>query len=133
LKQEAAYLAQYEKRSNTASNALEIESTPLVFLSGMILCSRSYSLLERKKEKSILIATFSFVQDLPKLSPVQQKLNAVWRRLENRHIYEPGKPLRAAQVVQKAVSDCSVCASISLCINHQERFVGVTTRTILRS
>ncbi|KAJ3553680.1 hypothetical protein NM688_g3481 [Phlebia brevispora] len=58
----------------------------------------------------------------PALSPEQVGKSAVWRRCSHRPIADPEHPLAPQDVVQHVISDCSVCASVALCIEHSNRF-----------
>ncbi|KAJ3487156.1 hypothetical protein NLI96_g3727 [Meripilus lineatus] len=60
----------------------------------------------------------------PLLSPEQRKHFAVWKRLPRAEwpLSSPSRPLQADAIIQSVVSDCSVCASIAVCINHDRRW-----------
>ncbi|KAJ2930167.1 hypothetical protein H1R20_g6964, partial [Candolleomyces eurysporus] len=59
----------------------------------------------------------------PALSPEQKAVSAFWRRLE----IQPTGKIEPAQILpqdilQHVVTDCSVCASVSVCLEHSSRF-----------
>ncbi|KAF8807060.1 hypothetical protein BYT27DRAFT_7242680 [Phlegmacium glaucopus] len=61
----------------------------------------------------------------PKLSPDQQKNSCSWKRPNQR----PGQSMEILRrrimpedILQHIVTDCSVCASISVCLEHSRRF-----------
>jgi calpain-7 len=61
----------------------------------------------------------------PNLSPDQQKNSCTWKRPNQR----PGRSMDAMRrrilphdILQRIVTDCSVCASISVCLEHSRRF-----------
>jgi hypothetical protein len=61
----------------------------------------------------------------PKLSPDQQKNSCIWKRPNQR----PGRSVDILRrrilpedILQHIVTDCSVCASISVCLEHSRRF-----------
>ena len=61
----------------------------------------------------------------PKLSPDQQKNSCIWNRPNHR----PGQSVDILRrrilpedILQHIVTDCSVCASISVCLEHSRRF-----------
>lgn len=66
----------------------------------------------------------------PKLSPEQQKVSPVWRRPTLSTGSTSGSLLAASvfrkilpqDILQHIVTDCSVCASISVCLEHARRF-----------
>jgi hypothetical protein len=65
----------------------------------------------------------------PKLSPEQIKVAPVWRRpqeLEDDVVSlssdRPRRGLLPQDILQHIVTDCSVCASISVCLEHARRF-----------
>ncbi|KAF8058758.1 hypothetical protein FPV67DRAFT_1523596 [Lyophyllum atratum] len=62
----------------------------------------------------------------PKLSPEQAKVSPVWRRGP---LHETGtsrdhelRQILPREILQHIVTDCSVCASISVCLEHSRRF-----------
>ncbi|KAF5375552.1 hypothetical protein D9615_009158 [Tricholomella constricta] len=61
----------------------------------------------------------------PKLSPEQAKVSPVWGRVPIREagmsLWEDRKIL-PQEILQHIVTDCSVCASISVCLEHSRRF-----------
>ncbi|RXW16410.1 hypothetical protein EST38_g9440 [Candolleomyces aberdarensis] len=59
----------------------------------------------------------------PALSPEQKAVSAFWRRLD----IQPTGKIEPAQILpqdilQHVVTDCSVCASVSVCLEHSSRF-----------
>ncbi|KAF8962724.1 hypothetical protein BDZ97DRAFT_1702205 [Flammula alnicola] len=63
----------------------------------------------------------------PTLSPEQEKISPIWRRPNSNSSIEPtiARPHRRIlpqQILQHIVTDCSVCASISVCLEHGLRF-----------
>lgn len=72
----------------------------------------------------------------PKLSPDQQKNACVWKR----PIQRPGQSVDILRrrilpedILQHIVTDCSVCASISVCLEHSRRFGSTVSGSIFRS
>lgn len=66
----------------------------------------------------------------PKLSPEQLAKSAVWRKCSLALLVDAESPLLPQDVVQHVISDCSVCASIAVCIEHGHRF-GSRVRFII--
>ena len=69
----------------------------------------------------------------PKLSPDQQKNSCVWKRPNQR----PGQSVDILRrrilpedILQHIVTDCSVCASISVCLEHSRRFGSTVSASI---
>ena len=69
----------------------------------------------------------------PKLSPDQQKNSCIWKRPNQR----PGKSvdilhrqILPEDILQHVVTDCSVCASISVCLEHSRRFGSTVSGSI---
>lgn len=60
----------------------------------------------------------------PALSPVQERHSSSWRRLSEAGwvLSASSDPLQAEDILQSIVSDCSVCASIAVCIDHDRRW-----------
>lgn len=61
----------------------------------------------------------------PKLSPEQIKVSPVWRRFpqDNRITWShEERKILPQEILQHIVTDCSVCASISVCLEHSRRF-----------
>ncbi|KJA22940.1 hypothetical protein HYPSUDRAFT_138453, partial [Hypholoma sublateritium FD-334 SS-4] len=62
----------------------------------------------------------------PTLSPEQEKVHSVWRRPVATLMDSSAAPARSKvlpqQILQHIVTDCSVCASISVCLEHGRRF-----------
>ncbi|KAJ7125274.1 hypothetical protein C8R44DRAFT_875091 [Mycena epipterygia] len=58
------------------------------------------------------------------LSPEQHKVSPQWRRppAESNGKYEDPLRLRPQDILQHIITDCSVCASISVCLEHSQRF-----------
>ncbi|KIY69787.1 cysteine proteinase [Cylindrobasidium torrendii FP15055 ss-10] len=65
-------------------------------------------------------STSTDIGSLPSLSPEQEKHGALWRRPQVAS--SPNIQCRSRDILQHTVTDCSVCASISLCMEHAERF-----------
>ena len=66
----------------------------------------------------------------PKLSPDQQKNSCIWKRPNQRlgkHVDILHRRILPEDILQHIVTDCSVCASISVCLEHSRRF-GSTVR-----
>ncbi|KAJ3863401.1 hypothetical protein EV359DRAFT_43220, partial [Lentinula novae-zelandiae] len=62
-----------------------------------------------------------FIQKQPRLSSLQSKYGAVWRN-EVEGVLTEDRPIFPQDISQNIVTDCSVCASISCCIEHDKRF-----------
>ncbi|PBK88494.1 cysteine proteinase [Armillaria gallica] len=62
----------------------------------------------------------------PSLSPEQVELSTVWRRPDAEFLSlgsdERALPIRPQDIVQQVVTDCSVCASLSVNLEHSRRF-----------
>ncbi|KAF8905038.1 hypothetical protein CPB84DRAFT_1845125 [Gymnopilus junonius] len=63
----------------------------------------------------------------PSLSPEQHKVAPVWRRpspkgLANLKDADSCRPVLPQEILQCVVTDCSVCASLSVCLEHCRRF-----------
>ncbi|RDB24959.1 Calpain-like protease palB/RIM13 [Hypsizygus marmoreus] len=65
----------------------------------------------------------------PKLSPEQSKVSPVWRSAINNEAgslsqdsSSTNRRILPQEIVQHVVTDCSVCASISVCLEHGRRF-----------
>ncbi|PSR72714.1 hypothetical protein PHLCEN_2v11409 [Hermanssonia centrifuga] len=60
----------------------------------------------------------------PPFSPVQVQNAAVWQKYSHERYIEKETeaPLLSHDIVQHVVSDCSVCASVAVCIEHNHRF-----------
>ncbi|KDR76346.1 hypothetical protein GALMADRAFT_247750 [Galerina marginata CBS 339.88] len=79
--------------------------------------------------------TYSDPDGQPKLSPEQQKVSPIWRRPRlGPTVLGPVQPRRSIlpqEILQYIVTDCSVCASISVCLEHSRRF-GPTLESLIR-
>ncbi|KAI0919091.1 hypothetical protein AcV5_002096 [Taiwanofungus camphoratus] len=60
----------------------------------------------------------------PNLSHDQRRNHAEWRRFltEEDQMYLPQSPLLPQDIIQHIITDCSVCGSIAVCIEHHRRF-----------
>lgn len=61
----------------------------------------------------------------PELSAEQRKESPVWRRpalLQSRASRSERRAILPQEILQHIVTDCSVCASISVCLEHAQRF-----------
>lgn len=63
----------------------------------------------------------------PKLSPEQAKVSPVWRRPSSKSSVgltagRSRRQILPQEILQHIVTDCSVCASISVCLEHGLRF-----------
>ena len=72
----------------------------------------------------------------PKLSPDQQMNSCIWERPNQR----PGQSVDILRrrilpedILQHIVTDCSVCASISVCLEHSRRFGSTVSGSIFGS
>ncbi|KAF5383408.1 hypothetical protein D9757_006162 [Collybiopsis confluens] len=63
----------------------------------------------------------SSIQKQPKLSSLQNNVSAIWKA-GNQDILTEVRPIFPQDIFQNVVTDCSVCASISSCIEHDIRF-----------
>ncbi|KAF9073543.1 hypothetical protein BDP27DRAFT_1390928 [Rhodocollybia butyracea] len=72
----------------------------------------------------------SSTQRQPKLSELQSKLLAVWKTADG-DVVQENHSLFPHDISQNIVTDCSVCASISSCIEHDRRFGSNLARSIL--
>jgi len=75
----------------------------------------------------------SYTDGQPKLSPDQQKNSCVWKRPNQR----PGESMDILRqrilpedILQHIVTDCSVCASISVCLEHSRRFGSTVSLSV---
>lgn len=69
----------------------------------------------------------------PKLSPDQQKNSCIWKRPNQRlgqSVYILRRRILPEDVLQHIVTDCSVCASISVCLEHARRFGSTVSGSI---
>ncbi|PPR00890.1 hypothetical protein CVT24_000375 [Panaeolus cyanescens] len=77
-------------------------------------------------DDSISLPTSTTYEDpdgQPTLSPEQLKVGAVWKRPESAtRISQHGRRILPQEILQHIVTDCSVCASISVCLEHGRRF-----------
>ncbi|KAJ3824781.1 hypothetical protein F5880DRAFT_1479544, partial [Lentinula raphanica] len=74
----------------------------------------------------------SVPQNQPQLSALQSKHNAVWKdALED--LLTEDRPVFPQEISQNIVTDCSVCASISCCIDHDQRFGSNLSKSILHT
>ncbi|KAL0072512.1 cysteine protease [Marasmius tenuissimus] len=59
----------------------------------------------------------------PRLSPVQQEMSAVWRApSEAECSFSMSSVILPHDISQNVIADCSVCASIAVCLEHARRF-----------
>ena len=61
----------------------------------------------------------------PKLSPDQQMNSCIWKRPNQRPSQSVDilrRRILPEDILQHIVTDCSVCASISVCLEHSRRF-----------
>ncbi|KAH9481424.1 Calpain-like protease palB/RIM13 [Psilocybe cubensis] len=60
----------------------------------------------------------------PKLSPEQEKVSPIWRRPQSAtsSATMTKRCILPEEIIQHIVTDCSVCASISVCLEHGRRF-----------
>ncbi|KAG5351927.1 hypothetical protein C0989_004474 [Termitomyces sp. Mn162] len=58
----------------------------------------------------------------PKLSPEQAKVSPVWRHVPPIRTIHARHEILPQEILQHVVTDCSVCASISVCLEHARRF-----------
>ncbi|KAG6871578.1 hypothetical protein C0995_002896 [Termitomyces sp. Mi166 len=58
----------------------------------------------------------------PKLSPEQVKVSPLWRRVPSIRTIDARREILPQEILQHVVTDCSVCASISVCLEHSRRF-----------
>ncbi|KZT05397.1 cysteine proteinase, partial [Laetiporus sulphureus 93-53] len=58
----------------------------------------------------------------PELSPEQQQHDAIWRKAEGTMVYSSAQRLSPQDIVQHIITDCSVCASVAVCVGHHCRF-----------
>ncbi|KAF9012688.1 hypothetical protein BDQ17DRAFT_1344439 [Cyathus striatus] len=68
---------------------------------------------------------FSDPDGQPQLSPEQRKVSAAWRRPNgpsDDFIYYFTQRILPEDILQHIVTDCSVCASISVCLAHDNQF-----------
>ncbi|KAE9408723.1 hypothetical protein BT96DRAFT_807713, partial [Gymnopus androsaceus JB14] len=66
-------------------------------------------------------AGLSSVQKQPKLSSLQIQSSPVWR-IDNEDVLTEDRFISPHDISQNIVTDCSVCASISCCLEHDRRF-----------
>ncbi|KAF9524839.1 hypothetical protein CPB83DRAFT_885980 [Crepidotus variabilis] len=77
-------------------------------------------------KQSLDSSVFRDPEGQPVLSPEQQRVSSVWRRVisdtstttESR----PSHRISPQEVLQHIITDCSFCASISVCLEHSRRF-----------
>ena len=113
-------------------------STVSTFLCGMILFKSPpfYPISELLGFYQSLVFSQGHSSDpdgQPKLSPDQQKNSCIWKRPNKR----PGQSVDILRrrilpedILQHIVTDCSVCASISVCLEHSRRFGSTVSRSI---
>ncbi|KAF8150612.1 hypothetical protein B0H34DRAFT_801552 [Crassisporium funariophilum] len=75
---------------------------------------------EERVSQGYLTSPYNDPDGQPKLSPEQQKVSSVWRRPNP--ITKVCRRILPQDVLQHIVTDCSVCASISVCLEHARRF-----------
>ncbi|CAA7265581.1 unnamed protein product [Cyclocybe aegerita] len=73
----------------------------------------------------------------PKLSPDQERVSPIWRRpgftLLSPATTKPSRRILPQEILQHVVTDCSVCASISVCLEHGRRFGSTLAESSVRS
>lgn len=65
---------------------------------------------------------FSDPDGQPKLSPEQTSVSAVWKRPNLPSCDGRQVRILPEDILQHVVTDCSVCASVSVCLEHSRRF-----------
>ncbi|KAJ3715961.1 hypothetical protein DFJ43DRAFT_1126860 [Lentinula guzmanii] len=68
----------------------------------------------------------------PRLSSLQSKYEAIWRN-EVENLLTEDRPIFPQDISQNIVTDCSVCASISSCIEHDQRFKSNLAKSVLHA
>ncbi|KAJ3986206.1 hypothetical protein F5890DRAFT_1572426 [Lentinula detonsa] len=75
----------------------------------------------------------SYVSQIqPRLSSLQSKYEAIWRN-EVENLLTEDRPIFPQDISQNIVTDCSVCASISSCIEHDQRFKSNLAKSVLHA
>ncbi|PCH36605.1 cysteine proteinase [Wolfiporia cocos MD-104 SS10] len=74
----------------------------------------------------------SFDNTQPKLSLDQLRHGAEWKKLTDVPVYSSADPLRPRDIIQQIITDCSVCGSVAVCVNHHCRFGSEIVRSNLR-
>ncbi|KAF5355468.1 hypothetical protein D9758_006317 [Tetrapyrgos nigripes] len=72
--------------------------------------------------------------DQPALSSLQQEMGAVWRRDNSEDVdcsIPKDAPVLPEDISQNIVTDCSLCASISVCLEHDRRFRSRLAESVL--
>ncbi|KIK69012.1 hypothetical protein GYMLUDRAFT_53518 [Collybiopsis luxurians FD-317 M1] len=72
----------------------------------------------------------SSVQKQPRFSSLQAQFSAIWRA-EDRDVLAEDRSVFPRDISQNIVTDCSVCASISSCIEHGIRFRSNLAKSII--
>ncbi|KAL4248263.1 peptidase C2 family protein [Abortiporus biennis] len=69
----------------------------------------------------------------PSLSPEQLRHAAVWRNFPPTQfpVYSTDYVLEPEDIIQHVVSDCSLCASVAICLNYDRRFGTKLTASML--
>ncbi|KAF9029355.1 cysteine proteinase [Hymenopellis radicata] len=83
-----------------------------------------YPLWDEASSNTLSSSTeFSDPDGQPSLSPEQREVATIWRRPHCKAYTDPTIwQIGAQDIVQHIVTDCSVCASLSVCVEHSRRF-----------
>ncbi|KAF9453717.1 cysteine proteinase [Macrolepiota fuliginosa MF-IS2] len=94
----------------------------------------TFSLWDRPMPLSPSSSPFMDPDGQPPLSAEQQRVSASWRRsAQAGHDVVGRRKLLPQEILQHIVTDCSVCASISVCLEHARRFESDLARSALHS
>ncbi|KAK7057703.1 calpain catalytic domain-containing protein [Favolaschia claudopus] len=90
---------------------------------GALVNGRSFSLWNEKVTSNAAPGTlFEDPDGILDLSPQQSSISPTWNRPtlpENENL---SSRLRPQDILQHSITDCSLCASISVCLEHSQRF-----------
>jgi calpain-7 len=81
----------------------------------------------------MLIELFSVDLANPNLSPEQVAHAAIWQEPppQEYKLRNSSNPPRAEDIIQHVVPDCSLCAAVAVCIDHDRRFGSKLVRSAL--
>ncbi|KAM6502958.1 hypothetical protein JOM56_002935 [Amanita muscaria] len=69
----------------------------------------------------------------PPFSAEQQRQDPEWRRPSVESVVTPARQILPEQVLQNIVTDCSLCASLIVCLEHGKRFKSHLLQNVLHS
>ncbi|KAF7289323.1 Calpain catalytic domain-containing protein [Mycena indigotica] len=89
---------------------------------GKTVNGRVFPSWDEQRDVSEFSASFRDPDGEVGLSPEQQKLSPQWRRPVAEETLDADSRLQPQDILQHIITDCSVCASISVCLEHSARF-----------